>query len=157
MNEIMRVAACCCLILIFSCGCETFRTEPVAAPAPKGELSMPKEDIAESEALVLKAGDKFLDQMLAAMADDDYALFAKHFTIEMRTRITEDKFNALTESFKKARGEFKSKQYLGMLKQGVLRTLMWKAEFGDSGNDTLIRLTLGKVDGEFEVFGFWLQ
>ena len=72
-------------------------------------------------------------------------------------------------------GTYKSRVYLGCLDRGIFNIYLWKGSFEPSEQvfeslkmqkkskkdlpkfDVLIRLDMGRVDGKWKVFGFYLQ
>lgn len=101
-----------------------------------------------------KIGEKFVEELLEGLNEDDYELFSENQIYELKSTITKDKFKIMVDRMRKDLGEYQSRQYLGFLKSGPFETLMWKAKYSKSPNDVLVSLSLGELDGAYKVFGF---
>ena len=106
---------------------------------------------------------------------DSYEKFIKDLTPEGRAKVTEPVFNTIRSEVLKRMGTYKSRVYLGCLDRGIFNIYLWKGSFEPSEQvleslkiqkkskkdlpkfDVLIRLEMGRVDGKWKVFGFYLQ
>ena len=113
--------------------------------------------------------------MLDGLFGDSYEKFIKDLTPEGRAKVTEPVFNTIRSEVLKRMGTYKSRVYLGCLDRGIFNIYLWKGSFEPSEQvfeslkmqkkskkdlpkfDVLIRLDMGRVDGKWKVFGFYLQ
>jgi hypothetical protein len=160
------------LLSILFCGCESTDSDSKKDSAANKDKLHEFQEIKPEEADGLK--DKavvYMDNILKGIDSDNYSLFSENFTDEMREGINKDAFKEMIKRFDKQKGKMLSKQYLGVLNQGLFKIYLWKAKYegpeikeeGGMGKlkrlpkDNLIKLVIGKVDEKYKVFGLWFQ
>ena len=112
---------------------------------------------------------------LNGLESGNYELFIRNFAPEYRKTMTSAKFKLMTEEFRKNNGKTEKIEWLGSLNQGVFKTALWKVRFARSRAseaelkrngkdpekvpvpDTLIRLLLGKIDGQWKIFAIFVN
>ena len=145
------------IVLFFSAAVLAFLLNACTTPA--AETASHPAGIREDE---LKTAELFATQMLDGLFGDSYEKFIKDLTPEGRAVL-------------KRMGTYKSRVYLGCLDRGIFNIYLWKGSFEPSEQvleslkiqkkskkdlpkfDVLIRLEMGRVDGKWKVFGFYLQ
>ncbi len=131
-----------------------------AAAAEQAAKEAASEQRQQAEAAKIKVeAEAKLDVVLKGLVKADYAVFSSSFTKEMQGAFPEKGFRSFVEnSFKSKYGyKYLSREFLGEMRAGELTILLWKARFKDFKNDVLLRLDVGKVDGEMKVFRFLIQ
>ena len=158
------------IVLFFSAAVLAFLLNACTTPA--AETASHPAGIREDE---LKTAELFATQMLDGLFGDSYEKFIKDLTPEGRAKVTEPVFNTIRSEVLKRMGTYKSRVYLGWLDRGIFNIYLWKGSFEPSEQvleslkiqkkskkdlpkfDVLIRLEMGRVDGKWKVFGFYLQ
>ncbi len=106
--------------------------------------------------------ERYGDDILQAIKNEDYKLFIKHFLPEAQKRISEKSFKQRIVRLKSKVGNIKSKKFLTTLHQELFRTYVWKVEFirhgakGPVKIQEIFRLMLIKMDGQYYVLNFYL-
>ncbi len=134
-------------------GCATITGQNEPAVTPETKVMTKKEAATEIE----KIGAKDIDNILKSIEENNYVMFKKNFTIEMRKTFPKKGFPGFVQKFKKDFGTVESKKYLGHLSVGALDVLLWKARCTQNSNDVLITITIGHVDGMYQVFGWSIK
>ena len=129
--------------------CSTVQTQEV----PSGAFN------AEDEQELRTAATAYVTDVLNGLESGSYELFIRNFAPEYRKTMTSAKFKLMT----------------GSLNQGIFKTALWKARFARSHAseaelirsgkdpekvsvpDTLIRLLLGKIDGQWKIFAIFVN
>lgn len=94
-----------------------------------------------------------VQRMMGAIEQKDYQGFIAHADDVFKASLTPAMFDGLCNLFRPRMEGGYALTFLGELVQQGCRVLLWKAQFKDGGDDTLVKLVLksGKVAG------FWLQ
>lgn len=105
----------------------------------------------------LTVAEKFLDEMIAADAANDYEAFIRPFVVD--EEFTREKFEADVAEMQAAMGEYKSREYLGSLKgndtdhKDSLR-FVWKGFY--EKEEALMVVGICQIDGDwFAIEGMW--
>ena len=99
--------------------------------------------------------DNILSEILKGMSSGSYELFTKHFTKDLKKKITLKAFRMMIERLKQKTGEYESRQFLGTVRKGPWVVYLWKAKYAKIKNsDLILRLVLGELDGTQQVFAF---
>ena len=164
MRKLLVVLVSIGTALIFS-SCSTLRPPE----APSGEFN------AEDEQELRTAATAYVTDALNGLESGSYELFIRNFAPEYRKTMTSAKFKLMTEEFRKNNGKVEKIEWLGSLNQGIFKTALWKACFARSHAseaelirsgkdpekvsvpDTLIRLLLGKIDGQWKIFAIFVN
>jgi len=90
-----------------------------------------------------------LDKLLRAVVANDYESFIADGTPEVRAGLTKQMLGGVSAQMAPRMKSGYDATYLGELKQLGCQVHLWKLTYKDSGDDTLVRLTLkgGKVAG----------
>ncbi|OGV54015.1 MAG: hypothetical protein A2X49_15170 [Lentisphaerae bacterium GWF2_52_8] len=168
------VAVSAGLLLLF-CGCtSTVEKKDAAAAESKKEEANKKLNIGNVSSIsadsLRESAEKYMDNILNGLKDGNRALFTSNMIDEMKAETSKELFSALVEKLKNERGTYISREFLGALYQGPFVKCVWKAKFDKEaaknetpeqkanreklGNDTMLQLLLGEVDGKLLVFGF---
>lgn len=145
------LAAVAVLGLLAGCRSTSAETEKKAAEA------LLADDQAAASAFALEKGNL----MLEAMRDGDYEKFMSPLRSEAQAKYTLDFFTKMREQL----GKIEQTEYLSELRSQMLYTYLWKVSCRRTGGaeategqplhfDLLFTLVVGKVDGEYVVFGF---
>ena len=94
-----------------------------------------------------------LDKLLKAVDAIDYDRFVADGTAEVKAALTKQMLEGVSAQMAPRMKKGYGATYLGELKQSGCRVYLWKLTYKDSGDDTLVRLSL--KDGK--VAGFLLQ
>ncbi len=98
-------------------------------------------------------GEKILDQLLTALAANNYDLFVANAAPALQSRITRETFSQVSAQLSARLKNGYRPQYLGSLKQQGVEVYLWKITFQDGRDDMLARLVV--QDGK--AAGFWFQ
>lgn len=109
------------------------------------------------EVVVEKSGEKMAKTIIEGFQNQDYVLFSKNFTPELKERFPKQDFKASVDSFNKRYGKLESMVPMGEMKISGMDVLFWKARFSANKNDVLIRLVLGHLDGVYKIFGWSIE
>lgn len=145
--------------------CSTVQTQEM----PSGVFN------AEDEQELRTAATAYVTDALNGLESGNYELFIRNFAPEYRKTMTSAKFKLMTEEFRKNNGKAERIEWLGSLNQGVFKTAIWKVRFARlqaseaelkrnakdpekvSVPDTLIRLLLGEIDGQWKIFAIFVN
>ena len=116
----------------------------------------------------LKVAKTFADDILNGVKTDNYQLFSKDLSPEMREKMTEKNFKAMTKEMKDRVGTLQTWTYLTVLDKTPLKAFVWKASFQkeikDKENkpvkldtDMLFQLVIGKTDKGYVILLFGFQ
>lgn len=106
------------------------------------------------EATKLAAAEAILEDLMVGLKQGDHQRFAARHTAERREQITPENFTKMAEAITADLGECQSREYLGRLDKQTLEVFLWKAKFSKNQEEVLIRLMLGEIDGQYQVFSF---
>jgi hypothetical protein len=123
-------------------------------------------DANDNEALKVAKG--FADDILTGLKTDNYQLFSKNFTPEMKEKMTEKTFKATVKDMTERVGTLQSWSYLTVMEKAPLKAFVWKASFQkeikDKDNkpvkldtDMLFQLFIGKTDKGYVILIFAFQ
>lgn len=150
----------CAALLVGLTGCSTFSGSSLTAPLVRDDAKM--EDFTNIEPGELKAVRKHADQyvslFLKAIAENDYNKISPFLAPPLKKQMTEQGFKAMSERLKAASGSPARMQHFGELKQGLFSTSVYKVEMKKKTkkssvmNEALIRLSIGKLDGEYLIW-----
>ncbi len=116
----------------------------------------------------LKAAKVFADDILNGIKTDNYQLFAKNFSPEMKEKMTEKTFKATIKDMTDRVGTIQGWTYLTVMEKAPLKAFVWKASFQkeikDKDNkpvkldtDMLFQLFIGKTDKGYVILIFAFQ
>jgi len=106
---------------------------------------------------VKKCADPILDNILQAMASDDYLKYSKDFDKQLRVMVSQKKFIAKRKEIYDWIGGYLYREYLGFINTQGATVVFWKGTFDKTQNDILIRITLNKEQGRVLVKGLFYQ
>jgi hypothetical protein len=118
--------------------------DPAAAPVKSALAEQEKQARAE----------QILDTILTGMKERNHALYLRHFTTEWREKITKAKFEEMATVIANDLGEYQSRNYFGIVNKQIFDIFIWKAKFDKTDEEAIVRLVLGEVDGQYQVFFF---
>ena len=97
--------------------------------------------------------EKLLNKMLTAVKNNDYNSFVEDGTLMLQAGITKQMLQGISMQISPRMKLGYNVTYLDCLNQQGCKVYLWKLEYNDGMDDTLIKLVLqnGKVAG------FWLQ
>ena len=178
-KAIFKAAICPASALLLLCACETTApiqdTNDTAIGSRSAAKIKPTQYSDEETTAMKKVADQYLNDILTGLKDHNYKLFIKNYTDEMKIEITEKSFQVMVDEFNNKKGPYIARQYLGDLTQGYFKIFLWKAQFDVQKDlitsakklgkdtktllrsDTLIRLELAKIDGNYVVMGIYFQ
>ncbi len=120
---------------------------PAAEPEVKDPQSLPAEE-------KQKLAEPILENLLKAMKEDSYKEYCKDFTQGLKDNVTEKDFKFRNDKMLDEIGEFKSKEFLGVLNKKLFDVFIWKAKFSKSDDDQIIRLFLISDENKYKVYMF---
>ncbi len=106
--------------------------------------------------------DRYGNDLLKAIKNNDYKLFIKNFMPEAKKRITKAQFEAKVARIKEKMGDLVSQEFLTTLNQNMLKTFIWKIAFvrntakGPIKVQEIFRIMVIKLDGQYYVWNFYM-
>lgn len=116
----------------------------------------------------LKVAKAYADDILNGVKTDNYQLFAKNFSAEMKEKMTEKTFKTTVKEMAERVGKLQTWSYLTVMDKTPLKAFVWKASFQkevkDKDNklvkldtDMLFQLFIGKTDKGYVILIFSFQ
>ncbi len=100
-----------------------------------------------------------LDNVLAGIKDNDYAMFSKDFEDNLKNQITEDSFHTLASSLQTQIGDYQSRTYAGAVASTQnnvqYMTVLYKAKYTKA--DVQITIAFSGNNGAYKVSGLWFK
>lgn len=148
-------------MLMFALLAEAENTATTAGTAGNGNSEKKNESkFAETlrptltDAEKVNLAEPILDRILQGVNKDSYAIYSEKFSKGLKDQITEKEFKVLNDDLLKKIGEYKSRNFLGILNKKLVDIYLWKAKFTKTDEDFMIRLFLVEDEGKFKVFSF---
>jgi len=107
----------------------------------------------DSEKDIKATAEKYLDNLLAGIKENNYEKYSRDFNGELKKSLTRDYLTTVKTNMEQNFGNYKSRQYLGLLRKGQRILVLWKAAFDGTKNDVLIQLFLTKKDNKYQITG----
>jgi len=107
----------------------------------------------DSEKDIKATAEKYLDNILTGIKENNYDKFSRDFDGDLRKSLTKQYLVTVRANMDQNLGKYISRQYLGQLKKGARILILWKASFDGTKNDVLIQLFLTKKDSKYQVTG----
>ena len=107
----------------------------------------------DSEKDIKATAEKYLDNILTGIKENNYDKFSRDFDGDLRKSLTKQYLVTVRANMDQNLGNYVSRQYLGQLKKGERILILWKAIFDGTKNDVLIQLFLTKKDSKYQVTG----
>ena len=105
--------------------------------------------------------DDMVENLLQGMEQNDYAMFSRDFSDEMKAAIDEDAFDAMVESFSTIIGAYESKSFYQAANTTqddiVYTVVIYKAKFTDEEDDVLITVTFSGEEGSKVIDGLYFN
>lgn len=149
--KILLLIGGCCTVLFSGCRVirdnQKIRAQEITK-AEQGKLDM--------------VADRYGNDLLQAIQDNNYDLFIKHFMPEAKKRITRAQFAAKVARVKEKMGDLVKHTFLTSLDQNMMKTYVWKTEFirnsakGPIKIQEIFRIMLVKLDGQYYIWNFYL-
>lgn len=164
MRKLLVVLVSIGTALTFS-ACSTLRHPE----APSGGFN------AEDEQELRTAATTYVTDALNGLESGNYELFIRNFAPEYRKTMNSAKFELMAKEFGKNSGKAEKIEWMGVLNQGIFKTALWKVRFARSHAseaelkrngknpekvpvpDTLVRLMLGNIDGQWKIFAIFVN
>jgi hypothetical protein len=115
------------------------------------------EVVGKTDAEVQGVAEPILDNLLAGFNEGDYQKYSRDFDATLKEALPENKFKAVRQEIFKKIGQYRTKVYLGALRQDPHSVALWKGKFSGTENDVLIRLVLSRRQDRTYVVGLWFQ
>ena len=96
------------------------------------------------------------DNVLAGIAEDNYAKFSQDFDQAMKDGIPETAFEGLRSQLQGSVGDYVSKQYNDIVVQGEITTVVYIAKYTKADRVAII-ISFRTVDGQNLVAGLYFQ
>ena len=159
MKNFKKVALSCCISALFA-GCLTTKTEK---PVEKKSPEKPKYVTIDVDKKTIAEVSKMCDKMLTTFYDNDYNTYS-NMTLK-ESRATKEVFSRMSKMMSKQLGKVQEKTYLGILQKGPATVFMWRMKFEMPAQkenkkhkvDWLVKLVVGKIDGNLKVVGFFIE
>jgi hypothetical protein len=106
--------------------------------------------------------DRYGEELLKAIQENDYELFVKNFMPEAKKKISKQQFASKVARIKAKMGDLVSHEFLISLKQNMMKTYVWKTEFvrntsrGPVKIQEIFRIMIVKLDGQYYIWNFYL-
>ena len=98
-----------------------------------------------------------LDNVLAGIAEQDYAGFSRDFSTAMKDGVTEESFPSVADALDKELGAYRSRTFLSAGRTrtavGVITIVTYRAVY-TRDNDARIRIWISEKDGVRRIEGF---
>ncbi|MEQ8190171.1 MAG: hypothetical protein ABRQ39_19550 [Candidatus Eremiobacterota bacterium] len=107
----------------------------------------------DSEKDIKATAEKYLDNLLAGIKENNYEKYSRDFNGDLKKSLTKDYLTTVKTNMEQNFGNYKSRQYLGLLRKGQRILVLWKAAFDGTKNDVLIQLFLTKKDNKYQITG----
>lgn len=106
---------------------------------------------------IQKYADPITEDALIGMNEDDYAKFSKHFDETMRDALPEANFVHLRDTMKRVIGDYKSKEFWMVEKQGEYTVVRYKTRYTTEPADVIVTVSFHEVEGETYLAGIWFD
>ena len=161
----MTLAACVAAVTALS-GCSMFDPgNSLVAPLVREDAEM--KDFSNIEPGELKAvreyADKYASLLLKAIVEDDYKKISPFLAPPLKKKLTEKAFTLMADRLKETSGSPDRMQHFGELKQGLFATSVYKVELKKKGkkgtvvNDGLLRMSIGRLDGNYLIWNVFFD
>lgn len=129
---------------------------PAPAAAATAEAKNADEDAPKKvpEEMKMPKAEEIVSNILESTASNNYKNYTRDFTPGLAEKITKKDFEAKNEKLKEDLGEFKEKQFLGVLKKNLFDVYLWKTKFSKHNDEMLMRLFLIDEEGTYKVYMF---
>lgn len=107
----------------------------------------------DSEKDIKATAEKYLDNLLAGIKENNYEKYSRDFNVDLKKSLTKEYLTTVKSNMEQNFGNYKSRQYLGLLKKGERILVLWKSAFDGTKNDVLIQLFLTKKDNKYQITG----
>lgn len=106
---------------------------------------------------VRQIAEPVLDNILNGFVGNDYNQYSKDFNDTFKNTVSLDKFPQIRQDILDRIGNYLYREYLGFINRQSVTIVFWKAMFGKTQNEVLIKLVISDDDGKYLVTGFWVQ
>ncbi len=113
--------------------------------------------LGQTDQEVQAVAEPLLEGVLAGFNDGNYAKYSQNFDETLKEAISEKKFQKVRAQILKTLGKYRSRTYLGFLKQHGATVVLWRGRFTESDDDVLIKLVASKRQDRYVVVGLWFQ
>ena len=116
---------------------------------------------------ITTVANSFKNDFFEGIEKNDYSLFVKNFTPELKEKYTPQRFEEFVKSYNESSGKLTSSELLGEIERYPMRVFIWKLRFGKDllklsddeviQRDRLFYVQIGKVDGKYQIFSMHLN
>lgn len=160
-----------CLSVLLLTGCSAF----VETDAGVSEGTQLQSGMTVDEKELVKTGETFFNQIVAALEKGSYEAFTENYIDEFKKKLTPAAFDQMAVSFRKTNGKVKQVRYLGCVNKYSCRVLLWSVVFErtpavneqlkKAGQDpaqipdteTLVKMVVGKTKQGWKIIQMGLQ
>ena len=153
MNRLKTLLLAAICAMVITSGCR----------AIKPDKKIQAQEISQEEQAKLDMiADRYGEELLKAIQENDYELFIKNFMPEAKKRITKKQFSAKVTRVKEKMGDLVSHKFLTSLNQNMMKTYVWKTDFirntakGPVKVQEIFRIMVVKLDGQYYIWNFYL-
>jgi len=112
---------------------------------------------AADESQVRAYADPITEDTLIGMNENDYAKFSEHFDEAMKNAIPEANFGQLVATIKPVIGDYVSKEFWTVEKQGEYTLVKYKTKFTNESADVIVTVSFHEVEGKTYLSGLWFD
>jgi hypothetical protein len=116
---------------------------------------------------ITTVANSFKSDFFEGIEKNDYSLFVKNFTPELKEKYTPQTFEQFVKSYNESSGKLISSELLGEIERYPMRVFIWKLRFEKDKlklsddemiqRDRLFYVQIGKVDGKYQIFSMHLN
>ena len=101
--------------------------------------------------------DPITEDTLIGMNENDYAKFSEHFDEAMKKAIPEANFVQLGDAIKPIIGDYISKEFWTVEKQGEYTVVKYKAKYTIEPAEVIVTVSFHEIEGETYLSGLWFD
>ena len=141
------------LVLAFVSGCGTKTTAPTTTTTTAITTTTITATTALEEPSYASA---MTDNIIDAIAEDDYAKFSRDLDQAMKDALTETAFQGLRSQLQEGVGDYVSKQYNDIVVQGEITTVVYIAKYTKVDRVAIV-ISFRTVDDQNQVAGLYFR
>ena len=104
-----------------------------------------------------RIAEPMMDDVMLGIARGDYALHSRHFSVDLKSRLSAEVFAEAAGESATARGAPLDRELLALLRKPKSFTLLWEQRFAAEEGQTLAMMTVALKGGRYFVDHFLLH
>ena len=111
----------------------------------------------EEEVQIQNYANPIAENILVALKENDYEKFSENFTEKMKNSMPKKVFSETGTTVKSEIGEYVSKSFWKIEKEGIYILVYYRAKFTEEPSDVIVKVVLEKLGDKMLVGGLWFD